>query len=174
LDIQEFLQSYVRAEFWRFSEQRFVADGWIFARCLDKDELLQFAKEGHLSGRVIWTEGKALVLVTTRELVDIFVRIEVSARLQGYGQNVDRFAPARDSWDLDSNGLLEKKLVAALEAHFKSVRSPSSTSPQRLSGMTIAVRILSSRVASFAPCALASSAKCPSVICLGPFTQPGS
>jgi hypothetical protein len=45
LDIQEFLQSYVRAQSWRFGEQRIVADGWIFARYLDKDELLQLAKE---------------------------------------------------------------------------------------------------------------------------------
>jgi hypothetical protein len=121
LDIQEFFQSYVRAQGWRFGEEKIVADGWIFTRYLDKDELLQFAKEGRFAGRVNWTEGKALVLVTTRELDDSFTRTEVTARLQGLGQNVDRFAPPKDTWDLDSSGLLEKNLIAALEAHFKSL-----------------------------------------------------
>jgi hypothetical protein len=139
LNIQEFFQSHVREQAWRFGEERIVGDGWIFARYLDKDELLQFAREGRFAGHVAWTEGKALILVATRELDDGFTRVEVSARLQGFGQNVDRFAPARDSWDLDSTGLLEKNLIAALEDHFKSLHSPSTTSPQRLPGMTIAL-----------------------------------
>lgn len=122
LDIQEFFQSHVRAQGWRFGEEKIVADGWIFTRYLDKDELLQFAKEGRFAGHVNWTEGKALVLVTTRELDDGFTRAEITARLQGFGQNVDRFAPPKDTWDLDSSGLLEKNLIAALEAHFKSLQ----------------------------------------------------
>lgn len=125
LNIQEFFQSYVRAQAWRFGEERIVADGWIFARYLDKDELLQFAKEGRFAGHVTWNGGKALVVVSTRELDDGFTRVEVSARMQGFGQNVDRFAPARDSWNLDSSGLLEKNLIAALEDHCKSLHSSS-------------------------------------------------
>lgn len=126
LNIQEFLQSYVRAQAWRFGEEKIIADGWIFARYLDKDELLQFAKERPLAGHVTWTEGKAVVQVATHELDDGYTRTEISARIQGYGQNVDRFAPARDTWDLDSTGLLEKTLIAALEDHFKSLHSNGS------------------------------------------------
>lgn len=123
LNIQEFFQSYLRIHAWRFGEERIVADGWIFARYLDKDELLQFASEGLFAGHVTWTGGKAVVLVGTRELDDGYAQIEVSARVQGFGQNVDRFAPARDGWNLDSTGLLEKTLIAALKDHFKSLHS---------------------------------------------------
>ena len=121
LNIQEFFQSYVRVQAWRFADEKVVADGWIFGRALDKDELLQFAKEGIFAGHVTWSEGKAVVLVATRELNDGYTRVEISVRLQGFGQNVDRFAPARDSWDLESTGLLEKTLIEALEDHCKSL-----------------------------------------------------
>jgi hypothetical protein len=122
IEIQEFFQSYVREQPWRVGEEKIVADGWMFARYLDKNELLQFAEEGLFAERVKWTEGKAFVQITTRELEDGFARVEVTARFQGAGQSVDRFAPPRDSWDLDSNGTLEKLLVGALDAHLKTLR----------------------------------------------------
>jgi hypothetical protein len=121
LNIQEFFQNYLRAQSWQFGEEQIVADGWMFVRYLDKNELLQFAKEGVFAGRVIWTGGKALVQVTTREIDGGFTRVEITAQLQGNGQNLDRFAQPRDTWDLDSSGLLEKTLIAALEDHFKSL-----------------------------------------------------
>lgn len=123
LEIQEFFQSYIRGQSWRFSDEKIVADGWMFVRHLDKDELLQFAKEGRLAGRVTWTDGKAFILVTTLELDGGFTRTEVTTRLQGFGQRVDRFAPPKDTWDLDSSGVLEKNLIAALEDHIKSLHS---------------------------------------------------
>ena len=132
LNIQEFFQSYVRVQGWRFVEEQIVADGWIFARALDKDELLQFAKEGRLAGHVTWSEGKAVIRVSTRELDDGYTRVEVSAHLQGFGQNLDRFAPARDTWDLDSTGLLEKILIEALEEHFKSLHAARQANPPQL------------------------------------------
>jgi hypothetical protein len=122
LDIQEFLQSFVRIQGWRFGEEKIAEDAWTFSRYLDKDELLRFSKEGPFAGRVNWTEGKALIQVRTRELEKGFTQVEISARFQGYGQNVDRFAPPRESWDLNSNGALEKDLISALEAHAKSLR----------------------------------------------------
>lgn len=129
VNIQEFFQSYVRVKAWRFGQERVIADGWIFARFLDREELLQFAKEGPFAGRVNWTEGKAVVLVSTRQLDDGYTRVEISARIHGFGENVDRFAPARDSWDLDSTGVLEKTLIGALEDHFKSLHSTPSNEP---------------------------------------------
>lgn len=121
LEFQEFFQSYVRAQSWQITDEKIIEDGWIFSRSLSKDELLQFAKEGNLAGRVNWIEGKALVQVTTRELDGGYTRVEISARLQGHGQSVDRFAPPKDTWDLDSSGALEKILIAALEGHLKSL-----------------------------------------------------
>lgn len=121
LEFQEFFQSYVRAQSWQIADERIIEDGWIFSRSLTKDELLQCAKEGPLAGRVHWTDGKALVQVRTRELDGGFSRVEISARFQGGGQNVDRFTPPRDSWDLESNGTLEKNLIAALDAHVNSL-----------------------------------------------------
>lgn len=129
VNIQEFFQSYVRAQAWQFGEEKIIADGWLFARYLNKDELLQFAKESPFAGHVTWTEGKAVVQVATRELDDGYTRAEISAHIQGFGQNIDRFAPARDTWDLDSTGLLEKTLIAALEDHFKSLHSTPSNEP---------------------------------------------
>jgi hypothetical protein len=82
---------------------------------------------------VNWTDGKAIVQVRTRELDGGFSRVEISARFQGSGQNVDRFAPPRDSWDLESNGALEKNLIAALEAHVKSLHSSPPSNPQNQS-----------------------------------------
>lgn len=121
VDLHEFFQSYVRQQGWRIDDERMAEDSWIFSRYLNKDQLLQFAKEGTYAGRVRWTEGKAVVQITAHELDGGFTRVEVSARFQGEGQNLDRFAPPRDTWDLDSTGALEKSLMAALEAHLKSV-----------------------------------------------------
>ena len=121
VDLHEFFQSYVRAQSWRIDDERVAADSWIFTRYLNKEELLQFAKEGANAGRVRWTEGKAIVQISARELDGGLTRVEVSARFQGGGQNVDRFAPPRDTWDLDSTGTLEKSLIDALEAHLKSL-----------------------------------------------------
>jgi len=120
LDVQDFFQSFVREQTWRIGEENVAEDAWSFYRYMDKDELLRFSKEGLLAGRVNWTQGKALIQVRTRELEKGFTRVEVTARFQGYGQNVDRFAPPKDSWQLGSNGTLEKSLISALESHLKS------------------------------------------------------
>jgi len=120
LELQEFFQTFIRTQSWRFGEEKIAEDSWLFSRYLDKDELLRFSKEGPYAGRVNWAEGKALIQVRTHELEGGFTRVEVSARFQGYGQNVDRFAPQKDSWNLNSSGTLEKDMVSALEAHAKS------------------------------------------------------
>jgi len=123
VDLQEFFQSYVREQRWRIRAEKIAEDAWIFSRFLDKDELAQLVKEGPLAGRVKWAEGKALVQIETHALEGGFTRVEVLARFQGGGQSLDRFAPPRDSWNLDSNGTLERMLIVALEAHLKSLHS---------------------------------------------------
>ena len=122
VDLLEFFQSYVREQRWRIGDEKIVEDSWIFSRSLDTDELLQFAKEASFAGRVKWTEGKTLVQITAHELDAGFTRVEVSARFQGIGEGVDRFAPPRGSWDLESTGALGKMLIGALEAHVNSLQ----------------------------------------------------
>jgi hypothetical protein len=123
IDLQDFFESYARRQRWRIADERYAEDSWIFSRTLDKNELLQYAKEGPLAGRVHWTEGKAVIQIIVRQQDGGFARVEISARLQGGGESVDSFAPPRESWDLDSNGALEKELVAGLEAHLKSLHN---------------------------------------------------
>ena len=122
LDVQEFFQSFIRTQGWKIGDEKTSEDSWTLFRYLEKDELLRCSKEGLLAGRVNWTAGKAFIQVTTRELQDGFTRVAVAAHYQGYGQNVDDFAPAKESWQLDSNGTLENELISALDAHFKSLR----------------------------------------------------
>lgn len=130
VDLQEFFQSYVRQERWRIRGEKIAEDSWIFSRFLEKDELLALVKEGRLAGRVKWTEGRAIVQVATHELDAGFTRVEVSAWFRGGGEGQDRFAPPRDSWDLDSNGILEKMLIAALEEHLKSLHTSPAQTPE--------------------------------------------
>ncbi len=122
LDIQEFFQSFVRAQGWNIGEEQGTEDLWTFARYLGKDDLLRFAKEGLFAGRVNWRDGRALVQVRTVELDGGFTRVLVSARFEGYGESVDQFAPPKDSWQLNSNGTLENSMISALQMHFRSLR----------------------------------------------------
>ena len=129
VDLQEFFQFYVRDQGWRIRGEKIGEDGWVFSRFLEKDELMQLVKQGFLAGRVKWTEGKALVQIETRDLGNGLTRVEISARFRGGGESVDRFAPPRDSWNLDSNGTLEKMLIAALEEHLKTMHSSPPANP---------------------------------------------
>jgi hypothetical protein len=120
LEIQEFLQAYGREEKWNLIEEQVSEDMWTFARKLEKDELLQFTNRDANSEGVNWTSGLVFVQLRTAELAAGFVRVQVSARFRGYGQNPDRFAQQKESWPLSSNGGLENHLISVLEAHFKS------------------------------------------------------
>jgi hypothetical protein len=121
LEIQEFLQTYAREQKWNIGDGRSSESGWTFSRILEKEELLQFAKEPPAS-RVSWTGGKALVQVRTTDLQGGFTRMQISARFQGHGENADHFAPPQDTWELNSNGTLESAVISALETHFQSLR----------------------------------------------------
>jgi len=120
LEIQEFLQAYGREEKWNLIEEQVGEDMWTFTRKLERDELLQFTKRDANSDGVNWTSGVVFVQLKTAELAAGFVRVQVSARFRGYGQNPDRFAPPKESWPLSSSGGLENHLITVLEAHFKN------------------------------------------------------
>jgi hypothetical protein len=120
LEIQEFLQAHGREEKWKLIEEQVGEDAWTFSRKLEKDELLQYTTRDAESDGVNWTSGVVFVQLRTVELAAGFVRVQISARFQGYGQNQDRFAPPRESWPLSSNAGLENHLISVLEAHFKN------------------------------------------------------
>lgn len=122
LEVQEYLQAYGREQKWNLSDEHVAEDAWTFSRKLERDELLHYAQNDANTERVNWTSGVAFVQVRTAELDEGFVRVQVSARFQGYGQSLDRFAPQKEFWPLISNGSFERQLISALEVHFKNAQ----------------------------------------------------
>lgn len=122
LEVQQFLQSFVREQAWTIGQQHSGGDTWTFVRWLDKDELARVAKANIAGGRIAWKEGKGFVTVRTSDAKEGFTRVQISARYQGRGETKERFARPTDIWPLISNGTLESGMIAALESHFISHR----------------------------------------------------
>lgn len=122
LEIQEYLQSYVRSQQWKFGEEHLTEDSWAFSRDLGKDDLLSFTNKNANFARVNWSGGAALVQVSTVQVAEGFARTVIRASFRGYGQNADQFAQQREYWELESNHNLEASIRSALEAHFKSAK----------------------------------------------------
>jgi hypothetical protein len=120
IDVQEYLQAQGREEKWNLGDEHLAEDAWTFSRKLDRNELLLFTKQDANAQPVNWTSGAAFVQVTTLELDDGFVRVQISARFEGYGQSADRFAPPRETWPLSSSITLERQLIFILGKHFKN------------------------------------------------------
>jgi hypothetical protein len=121
IEVQEYLQAYGRQEKWNLIDEHVAEDAWTFSRKLEKEELLRYSKNDASTDHVSWTSGVAFVEIKTMELAEGFVRVQIAARFQGYGQNADRFAPPKEFWPLISNGTLENHLISVLEAHFKNL-----------------------------------------------------
>jgi hypothetical protein len=122
LEIQEYLQSYVRNQQWKFGEEHLTEDSWTFSRELSKDELLSFTDKNANLARVNWSGGAALVHVSTVQVGEGFARTVIRASFRGYGLNEDQFTQRREYWELESNNNLETSIRSALEAHFKSAK----------------------------------------------------
>lgn len=122
LEVQEYLQAYGREQRWNLGDEHVAEDAWTFSRKLERDELLRYVQKDANAERVNWTSGVAFVQVRTAELEEGFVRVQIAAHFQGYGQSLDRFAPQKEFWPLISNGSVEKQLISALELHFKSAQ----------------------------------------------------
>ena len=122
LEVQEYLQAYGREQKWNLGDEHVAEDAWTFTRKLEREELLRYAQNDANTARVNWTSGAAFVQVRTAELEEGFVRVQIAARFQGYGQRLDRFAPQKEFWPLSSNGSLEKQLISVLEMHFKNAQ----------------------------------------------------
>ena len=121
LEVQEFLQKYVREKQWNIADEETSEDTWTLTVILSKEELVADTKPLPRA-RVQWRGGKALVRVQTAELGDGYSQVIVSARFDGYGESEDQFAMKRESWALESSGALESSFVAALKARFESGR----------------------------------------------------
>jgi hypothetical protein len=120
LEIQEYLQSYVRSQEWKIGDEHLTENSWTFSRELSKDELMGATSQDTIPARVDWTSGAALVQVSTVQVADGFARTVIRASFRGYGHNADQFAQQREYWELESNGNLETSIRSALKAHFKA------------------------------------------------------
>jgi hypothetical protein len=121
LEVQEYLQSYVRENAWKIGEEEISEDSWTFVRYLDNNELPKFAKTEDAGAQVDWTEAKGLVTVRTNDAGGGFQRVEISARFEGRGQTKEAFARPFDDWQLASKGTMEKEMLSALENHLNSL-----------------------------------------------------
>ena len=122
LDIQEYLQTYVREQQWKISREHVGEQALTFSRELNKDELLGHTKRDKEPDRIIWSGGSAFIQLQTTELEGGYTRAIVVARFQGYGVSEDKFAMPRQYWTFESNGTVEASLSAALEKHFNALR----------------------------------------------------
>jgi hypothetical protein len=130
--IQEYLQTYARAQQWKITGDQMNEDSWTFSLQLDKDELLRDTTEESKSKRVEWTGGSVRVHVNTAHLPDGYARTIIRASFRGYGRNVDQFAMQKEYWELDSNNNFENSIVSALRTHFTAA-SPAETPQARIS-----------------------------------------
>jgi len=120
LEIQETLQAVVRDLKWRVHENHVSEDSWTFVRTLNVEELENYADTKVLLEPVEFEYGKAALMVRTADAGQGFVRVQISARIQGEGKSADAVVkqPA-SSWPLRSKGSLEQELMAALQRRYK-------------------------------------------------------
>lgn len=119
LDVQERLQAVVRNGRWNISDEDIDQFFWTFSVQLTRNELVADTKPDAAAAQMEWTGGKALVMVQTSNLSGGYTRLTVSAKFDGFGESVDKFAPERASWKLKSNGRLEAGLIAELRKRLK-------------------------------------------------------
>jgi hypothetical protein len=120
LELQEFLQAFVRGQKWRVGQEQPSPEGLSFVRYLEPEELARFAHTEILGGRIVWTEGRVTVQVTTTEAADGFTHVRINAKFQGKGTAREHFARPTGLWPLVSRGTLEGSLIAALESRTDS------------------------------------------------------
>jgi hypothetical protein len=122
VELQEFLQALIRDQKWHIGQEQASAERWSFVRYLEPEELARFAHAEILGGRIVWTEGKAAVQVTTSEAAEGFTRVQIATKFLGKGNAKERFARPTDFWPLVSRGTLEGSMIAALESRTDSPR----------------------------------------------------
>jgi hypothetical protein len=122
LEIQESLQAAVRDLKWRVFENHASEDSWTFTRSLNVEELESYADTKVLLERVEFEYGKAALLVRTTDLKEGFVRVQISAQIQGEGKSSDAVVKQPvTSWPLHSKGTLEQELIELLQSRYRHV-----------------------------------------------------
>lgn len=121
LDAQEYLQRFIREQQWSVADEQAGEDAWTFTIYLDKEKLARYTKP-FADPLLRWRSGKALVQVRTTEQKQGYTQVFISARFDGYGESEDTFAVKRESWPMESSGILESTLTSALESHVNSSR----------------------------------------------------
>jgi hypothetical protein len=122
LDVQEFLERFVRNQEWTLLDERADEQTLTYIRKLQTNELLNYTNSRGNRDAVVWTGGKAFIQMKTTTLSQGFTRIEIVVTFEGHGENQDSFAPPKETWPLESNGSLETALITAVENHFRSIR----------------------------------------------------
>jgi hypothetical protein len=120
MEIQETLQAAVRDLKWRVFENHASEDSWTFVRSLNVEELRKYADTKVLLEPVEFEYGKAALLVRTTDIGQGFVRVQISAQIQGEGKSADAVVKQPvTSWPLRSKGTLEQELIAQLQSRYK-------------------------------------------------------
>jgi hypothetical protein len=120
IEIQEFLQSVARDLKWRIGDNHASEVSWTFVRYLNDDELAKYSDTKVLVEPVVFTSGKAAIIVRTTELSEGFARVQIATHIQGDGKSTDQIsAQPGTSWPLGSKGVLEGELLSALQSGYK-------------------------------------------------------
>ena len=123
IEIQEFLQSKAREWQWRIGETHASEDSWSFVRYLSDEELAKYGDASVLVEPVIFTSGKAAIMVRTTELSDGYVRVQIAMNIQAEGKPSDKTSPQPGSrWPVVSKGTLEQELSDALQTRNKTAQ----------------------------------------------------
>jgi hypothetical protein len=97
-------------------------DSWTFVRSLNVEELERYADTKVLLEPVEFEYGKAALLVRTTDLGQGFVRVQISAQIQGEGKSSDAVVKQPvSSWPLRSKETLEQELIALLQSRYRHV-----------------------------------------------------
>lgn len=116
LDVQEYLQKFVREQQWSAKDQQAGEDMWAFTISLDKESLAKYTKP-FVDPHIQWRGGRGLVRVRTKQQNDGYTQVFITATFDGYGDSEDMLATRRDRWPMESNGNLESELIHAVERH---------------------------------------------------------
>jgi hypothetical protein len=120
MEIQETLQAAVRDLNWRVFENHASEDSWTFVRSLNVEELEKYADTKVLLEPVEFEYGKAALVVRTADIGQGFVRVQISAQIQGEGKSADAVLKQPvTSWPLRSKRILEQELIAQLQSRYK-------------------------------------------------------
>lgn len=114
LDVQEYLQKFIREQQWPAKDQQASEEMWTFTVSLDKESLAKYTKP-FVDPHIHWDGGKGLVQVRTTEQNGGYTQVFISATFDGYGSSEDTLATKRDRWPMESNGNLESELIHAVE-----------------------------------------------------------